>query len=305
MAGIGGLAAMGAVADPREGAKSVALATGGTVNYANRQLTTIHDPRVTFEEYLHYAKISRQEEARLYGKGSDFQESSGSVGGFIKGKILRRPVTMHATQPRLSISEAAVSGKNETLDEKAAMDGDGSPARERWEVTDAEWLNASRAARTATWGAIFYLITTDILGPFSTGWAFSQLGWGPSISLYTVFGCLSAYSGYQLWRMFLQMDSDRYPMRDFGDVAFRVYGQWARHICNILQSFQFFLNVGLITISSGQSISQMSTGNLCFIICVLVSAIAGCLIGQIRTLARFGWLASLAVALNLFVIFST
>lgn len=301
MAGIGNLAAMGAVADPREGRLSVALATGDTVNYANRQLTTIHDPKVSFEEYLHYAKISRQEETRLYGQGSDFQEGNSSVGGFMKGKVLRRP----AAAPPMTITEAAVTGKNETLAEKVAMDSDGNPSPDHWEVTDAEWLNASRAARTATWGAVFYLITTDILGPFSTGWAFSQLGWGPGVSLYTVFGVLSAYTGYQLWRMFIQMDSDRYPMRDFGDVAFRVYGQWARHICNVLQSFQFFLNVGLITISSGQSISQMSRGNLCFIVCVLVSAIAGCLIGQIRTLARFGWLASLAVALNLFVIFST
>jgi hypothetical protein len=34
-------------------------------------------------------------------------------------------------------------------------------------VSDEEWAVASRAARTATWGAVFYLITTDILGPYS------------------------------------------------------------------------------------------------------------------------------------------
>jgi hypothetical protein len=101
------------------------------------------------------------------------------------------------------------------------------------------------------------------------------------------------------------MDSDRYPMKDYGDLGFRVYGQWARHVCNILQSFQFFLNVGLIIITSGQSISQMSKGKLCFVVCVLVSAIAGCFVGQIRTLARFGWLASLAVFMNLFVMFAS
>ena len=129
------------------------------------------------------------------------------------------------------------------------------------------------------------------------------MGWGPAVALYTVFGFLSWYSGYQLWRMFLNMDSDRYPMKDFGDFGFRVYGPWARHVCNVLQSFQFLFNVALIIISSGQSISQMSKGTLCFVVCVLVSAIAGCIVGQIRTLARFGWLASIAVFLNLFVIF--
>ena len=39
----------------------------------------------------------------------------------------------------------------------------------RIHVTDAEWTNANRAFRTATWAACFYLITTDILGPFGVG----------------------------------------------------------------------------------------------------------------------------------------
>ena len=38
-------------------------------------------------------------------------------------------------------------------------------------ITDVEWTNASRAFRTATWAACFYLITTDILGPFGIGYA--------------------------------------------------------------------------------------------------------------------------------------
>jgi len=105
--------------------------------------------------------------------------------------------------------------------------------------------------------------------------------------------------------MFLQLDSDRYPMKGYGDIAFRVYGPWFRHICNFVQSFQFFLNVALITLTSGQSISQLSKGNLCFIVCIFVCTVFGCLVGQIRTLQRFGWLASWAVFLNLFIIFAT
>jgi hypothetical protein len=38
---------------------------------------------------------------------------------------------------------------------------------DRLAISDDEWTNASRAVRTATWAAIFYLITTDILGPFN------------------------------------------------------------------------------------------------------------------------------------------
>lgn len=131
------------------------------------------------------------------------------------------------------------------------------------------------------------------------------MGLGPGVALFTVFGGLAFYSGLQLWKMFMQLDSDRYPLKGYGDIAFRVYGTWFRHVCNILQSFQFFLNVSLIALSSGQSISQLSHNNLCFIVCVFVCVASGCLIGQIRTLQRFGWLASLAVYLNLFVIFAT
>ena len=42
---------------------------------------------------------------------------------------------------------------------------------DKYGVTEAEWETAQRAARTASWGAIFYLITTDILGPYSVPWA--------------------------------------------------------------------------------------------------------------------------------------
>jgi hypothetical protein len=41
------------------------------------------------------------------------------------------------------------------------------PQRNLGNVPDADWKNASRAVRTAGWTSVFYLITTDILGPFS------------------------------------------------------------------------------------------------------------------------------------------
>jgi hypothetical protein len=130
-------------------------------------------------------------------------------------------------------------------------------------VAEEEWVQASRALRTATWGAVFYLITTDILGPYSVPWAFSQMGYGPGVALYTVFGALAGYTGWQLWRMFLMLDSNQYPMKTYGDFAFRIFGGFARHIVNILQSIQLVFNVGIIIIGNGQGIWQIN--GMCYI----------------------------------------
>lgn len=44
---------------------------------------------------------------------------------------------------------------------------------------DTERMNAARALRLASWASAFYLITTDILGPFNAPFAISQVGWVP------------------------------------------------------------------------------------------------------------------------------
>ena len=44
---------------------------------------------------------------------------------------------------------------------------------------ELERENASRALRLASWASVFYLITTDILGPFNAPFAISQTGWVP------------------------------------------------------------------------------------------------------------------------------
>jgi hypothetical protein len=117
-------------------------------------------------------------------------------------------------------------------------------------------------------------------------------------------------SGILLWRQFLGLDSDKYPVKNYGDLAFRIYGNWARYIVNILQSCQFFLNVTLLIVSNGQGIAQLSQPHsndkaLCFVACLVIFMAAGMIVGQIRTLQRFGYLANAAVWMNLFIIFMT
>jgi hypothetical protein len=56
--------------------------------------------------------------------------------------------------------------------------------------------------------------------------------------------------GFMLYYMFLGLDSHSYPMRTYGDIAFRLYGSPMRHMVNILQSIQLLFNVGVIGRSS-------------------------------------------------------
>lgn len=136
------------------------------------------------------------------------------------------------------------------------------------------------------------------------------MGYGPGVVLYTIFGLFAAYGGFLLWKMFLQLDSDRYPIKSYGDIGFRVYGTIVRHCVNFLQSFQLLFNVGIIIVTNGQGLSQMAakpdgTGRVCYIILCFVWAIAGMIAGQIRTLQRLGWLANAAIWMNVFIIIAS
>jgi hypothetical protein len=120
-----------------------------------------------------------------------------------------------------------------------------------------------------------------------------------------VFAGLAGYSGYLLWDIFMGMDSYQFPVRSFGDMGYRLYGPWMRHLFNILESIQLLLNVGLIVISNGEALSQAAQFRLCFCVCCLVWALVGFFVGQIRTLQKFGWLANFAVWINLICMFIT
>lgn len=105
--------------------------------------------------------------------------------------------------------------------------------------------------------------------------------------------------------MFLGLDSDRYPLKTYGDLAYRLAGKIAWQTINIVQSVQLIFNVGLIIISNGQGLAQVSKNGACFIILCFVWALAGMILGQIRTLARLGWLANAAIWMNVFVMIAT
>lgn len=261
---------------------SVVAATATSAH--GRRDFKIHDPTITFEQYYYFAQQTRAEEEAQPRTGYETTIWSLFFPSKSDGGVKHIPA-------------------GEKSEGVVAEPGHGGHTR--MIVSDEEWTNASRALRTATRGAIFYLITTDILGPFGLPYAFATMGWGPGITLFTIFAALAGYSGYLLWEPFMGLDSYEYPIRSYGDLGYRLYGRWMRHLFNILQSIQLLLNVGLIVISNGEALSQVAKFKLCFVVCCLIWAVVGFLVGQVRTLQKFGWLANAAVWINLICMFIT
>ncbi|KAG7730136.1 hypothetical protein KL933_001216 [Ogataea haglerorum] len=167
-------------------------------------------------------------------------------------------------------------------------------------------LDAQRKLRQAKVYSIFFLITTDILGPSNAPYAIAQMGYVPGIILYVVFGIFAAVGGYVLNYCFCKLDSNNYPIRTFSDLAGRAVGAWFRYPTALLQFIQMIMNVGLIMLSTGQILAQMLVTNrghnsLCFSVEVLVWAFLGMILGQIKTLNRFAHIANSAVWMNVAV----
>jgi hypothetical protein len=112
----------------------------------------LYDPKVSFEEYLYHAERTRADQ--------DAAERSGA------GR--KTPLLKVMFPPK---------SNNAELDDKMA-NLNTSIASERAIVTDEEWTNASKALRNATGMAVFYLMTTDVLGPFGLPYAVATTGWG-------------------------------------------------------------------------------------------------------------------------------
>jgi hypothetical protein len=127
------------------------------------------DGTVTFEEYVHWAKIERAEENEA---NRVYKEIRGplSVSRVIKGRFskgIHYEEKKRKEEAVLAAARAARGGGSDSEKDKSdtAVVAAASP---EGAVSEEEWRTASRALRTASWGTMFYLITTDILGWSST-----------------------------------------------------------------------------------------------------------------------------------------
>lgn len=129
----------------------------------------LHDGSVTLEEYMYYAEKSRAEEDAIAATAP--------------------PTTMmDIIFPSKAAARRIEGSQPDAADVKISPPRLSNSSGHRMEVTDLEWANASRALRSASAAACFYLITTDILGPFGVGFSIGTMGWGEGIGLFTLFG---------------------------------------------------------------------------------------------------------------------
>jgi hypothetical protein len=108
---------------------------------------------VEFEDYLYFAAVQRREEDLATISGPEIEKNNWFN--------------------RLSEHK----GQNVNINVKDIV----NPIPPTQDELERE--NASRALRLASWASVFYLITTDILGPFNAPFAISQTGWVPGTML--------------------------------------------------------------------------------------------------------------------------
>lgn len=108
--------------------------------------------------------------------------------------------------------------------------------------TEREKQSAYLLLRVASWQLVFYMICCDVLGWYTAPMAFRELGYGPGVLVYTGFFIMAFCSGQILWRMYLSMDSERYPVKCYADLGERTYGPVVRHAFNLLQSLQLLVS---------------------------------------------------------------
>jgi hypothetical protein len=119
------------------------------------------------------------------------------------------------------------------------------------------------------------------------------------VALFLIFGAAAAFSGWCIWRVYIGLDSARFPMVSFGDPFLRLYGPIWRHVINFMQALQQFLSVAVVVLGNSVLLTQAAKGKVCYVIVILIIAIVGMVSGCIRTLQKIGWICNMSVWFNI------
>lgn len=197
---------------------------------------------------MYYAAIEREREEADTRQIPDAPWSVAFKKCFGRGdKIVRAtPVNGSRTSRKLRWRKGARKTPTDIVDDRditPPVDGSekGYPVDPQSLLTTQESETAYRLLRVASWQVVFFLITTDVLGWYTAPMAFAQLGFGPGVLVYTCFYLLAFGSGQILWRMYLAMDSAKYPVKCYADLGQRTYGRVVKHVFNVLQSIQLLV----------------------------------------------------------------
>lgn len=118
------------------------------------------------------------------------------------------------------------------------------------------------------------------------------------MALFIIFGIAAGFSGFGLWRVYLGLDSARFPMVSFGDPFLRIYGRIPRHIINFMQALQQFLSVAVVVLGNSTLLTQIAQKKICFVVVIVIVMVVGMISGLITTLQKLGWMCNLSVWLN-------
>lgn len=141
------------ISDPRANPETEDAIVEGKIMERNWGLDARVDSTVTFEEFAYWAEIERadeQERNRLYA------EKRGPM-SFVKVVKGRFSHGIHHEEQKEREKAAQRSSEGEQKGQAVIQQNDMT-------VTEEEWKTAARALKTASWGTVFFLITTDILG---------------------------------------------------------------------------------------------------------------------------------------------
>lgn len=132
-----------------------------------------NDPDIQFETYLHYAEITRAEEREHERNFPNEKRTSlwGSLVNLFKDHRRTALVPTEGLELQSALEKTEKNEKHE--DGKETVEEAFDPFHNQVyshpsEVSDAEWKALSRGIRTVSWSTCFYLITSDIIGPFGT-----------------------------------------------------------------------------------------------------------------------------------------
>jgi hypothetical protein len=112
-----------------------------TAVFVRPQDRALHDPKVTLEEYMYYAGKTRAEE---------------DVNASQAPKTMIKDILFPSSGKAQLATHEATGAIDQTLDNVNL-----NKAENRAAVSDLEWTNTSRALRSASAAAAFYLISTS------------------------------------------------------------------------------------------------------------------------------------------------